>query len=159
MKTYLIILSMLTVVSCGKVTKNVHHIHEIEPEILVTEAPRLEQRWVNLRDQSILDLSQVRVNNLQPADDVLYCSGQVGNGGLVNGVPTQQVYFTGSSFEGTIQFGHLNYVNATDARCRAFSKERYEYKMVGEFLQIRNITWCAEHLCPQDGIEFYKQDN
>lgn len=159
MRTYLIMLSMLAAVSCGKRTHEHSKTVTLVPEILVpeqTESLRVSNVWVNLRDNSILDLRAVNLNNLQLADDILVCTGQVGNEGMTNGVPPRQVFFTGSNFEGSIQFGHLNYVNATDLRCRAFSKERYEYKIVGEFLQVKNVTWCLKNLCPQDGIEFYK---
>lgn len=150
MKSNLILASLLTLVSCGKPTGT----------RTTTPAPyeptRITNLWVNLRDGSELDLRAVTINQAQIAWDIIDCDGTLGNNGKVNGTDPKTVFFTGSNFEGSVQFGHLEYVNASDLRCRAFSKERYEYKMIGDTLRLKNIEYCAKHQCTEDGIEFFE---
>jgi hypothetical protein len=75
----------------------------------------------------------------------------MGNIGSVNGVASGSVRTTGTPYKGTIQFGNVAYVGATDSRCHDISKEAYSYETDGgQIVTIcivnANYPYCTQYL-------------
>jgi hypothetical protein len=75
----------------------------------------------------VINFTALKLNATQPSNDLINCDGSMGNNGSVNGVASGSVRTTGTPYKGTIQFGNVAYVGATDSRCHDISKEAYSY--------------------------------
>jgi hypothetical protein len=98
-----------------------------------------------------IDFSALKLNATQPSNDLLNCDGSMGNIGSVNGVASGSVRTTGTPYKGTIQFGNVAYVGATDSRCHDISKEAYSYETDGgQIVTIcivnANYPYCTQYL-------------
>jgi hypothetical protein len=99
------------------------------------------------------------LNGVQPSSNIINCDGSLGNSGSILGAAENEILVEGSAFEGTIQAGNLSYVGSSNyAACRAMSKEKYEYTVIGSSLILKNIGYCASHACQNDGVEVFQLD-
>jgi hypothetical protein len=133
----------------------------IDPPILEPEITKVQNLWKNDNQSSVLqylDLRELQVGSIQSADVIISCNGSLGNAGLVNDVPEDSIGSSGDDLAGFIQIGHTKYVGATEnyAACRAVSKEKYGFTIVGQTLLLQNLGWCSSHACPNDGIEVFQ---
>lgn len=150
MKKLLIIsLISLLAVSCGpgKTGGNASPAPEI-PEV---EDASISSQFINTNTSSklpSLDFRLLTVTGKQPSSNAINCDGTLGNSGKVNGVDEEEVRVVGNEQTGTIEFGHLAYVNATEAiACRAASKESYTYSITGTVLTLCNVN-CINNVYP-----------
>ena len=145
MKSSLLLLSLCLLASCGpgKTGGNA----PLEPEIVV-DVPVVEtsisSQFTNTNAASrfpTLDFRLLTVTGKQPSSNAINCDGTLGNSGKVNGIDPEEVRVTGDEQTGTIEYGHLAYVGATNyAGCRAASKEAYTYSISGDVLTLCNVN-------------------
>lgn len=153
MKNSLLLISLtLLAVSCGpgKTGGNASPAPEI-PEVIVPADASISSQFINTNTSSklpSLDFRLLTVTGKQPSSNAINCDGTLGNSGKVNGVDEEEVRVEGDEQNGTIQFGHLAYVNATEAiACRAASKESYTYSITGTVLTLCNVN-CINNVYP-----------
>lgn len=139
-------LLLLLLVSCGKEINDkstpVQH-----PEITHSS---INSQFVNTNPASKLPTLDFRLLAFgkQPSENAINCNGTLGNSGKVNGVSENEVRVTGDVQNGTIQFGHLSYVGATnEISCRAASKESYTYSITESVLTLCNVN-CVNGVYP-----------
>lgn len=144
MKSALLIFSLLTLASCGPGKTGGKNPPVINPPAPVEDSSILSQ-FSNAR--TTLDFRLLTIGTEQSAQDVLNCDGNLGNAGLVNGVAEDSVLATGNEQNGTIQYGHLKYVGASDSQCRSSSKESYTYSITGTELTLCNVN-CINNVYP-----------
>jgi len=151
MKITAIMITLLTLASCGKDESSQPVINPPLPSDVVNESVLNKFESVDgqgLHGINQLDYSQVTLG--VPTQDT-NCNGSYGNVGLVNGVDRGFSLMTGSTESGTLQFGHLAYKDATPAAlattCKAVSKEAYTYVMNGDVLTLCmvNYNFCADY--------------
>lgn len=121
-KILMIAATVLTLSACGSSD------HVMPPAQINTSFRAITQPAV-LGDN--IDFSALKLNATQPSNDLFNCDGSMGNSGSVNGVASGSVRTTGTPYKGTIQFGNVAYVGATDSRCHDISKEAYSYETDG----------------------------
>ena len=135
------ILSLLTIVACGKPTTE-----SSPPQTPVTKSILNKFQAVDnapLHGISELDFSTFTLGVAQELD--YDCNGNYGNSGLVNGVDRGMILVDGGKTSGIIQIGHTKYVGASDPVCRQLSKERYSYQMDGEILTLCMLNYRQEN--------------
>lgn len=142
MKNLLLLgLITLSLVSCGKKKANV--VQPIQPETNVSVLNTFRS------DSGLHGINEIDFSTSQIGVPVIetFCNGTYGNSGLVNGVDRGQSLLEGSETEGTLQFGNLAYVGASNPLCRAMSKERYTYKITGKVMKLCmvNYPFCADY--------------
>lgn len=133
----------------------------VVPVILEPEEPidtsTIKAQFINTKASDVfptLDFTKLELEQTQPSSNLLVCEGKLGNSGEVNGVGENQVRVTGTAREGTIQFGHLAYVDSGKKGCRAASKESYTYEVEEGTLRLCNVNClngvykgCADQPC------------
>lgn len=137
----------LLAVSCGPGKTGGNNTVTPAPEIPVEVLPAdtsISSQFINTNTSSklpSLDFRLLTLTGKQPSSNAINCDGTLGNSGKVNGVDEEEVRVEGNEQTGTIQFGHLAYVNATEAiACRAASKESYTYSITGTTLTLCNVN-------------------
>jgi len=161
MKSTFALLVLACLVSCGG-----HKSSGSKPPVIPPEEPVeltvIQNVWINDNQVSVfqyLDLRNLTMDGKQPSSNIIDCNGSLGNSGKVNGVDENELRAEGDTRNGTIQMGHLSYVGATNyAACRAASKEKYTFTIVGQTLILQNIGYCASHACANDGVEVFQLD-
>lgn len=145
MKSLLAIaLITLTLVSCGKDKDSQPAPSEPTPVQNASILSVFRADTEGLHGVNELDFRNFELGVQQA---VTFCDGSFGNSGQVNGVDKGFSLFEGTESEGTYQYGHLAYVGASNPLCRALSKERYTYKIVGKTLTLCmvNYPFCADY--------------
>lgn len=154
----LLLLACLTLISCGKEIKDSRP--KPVPQPPEPQATSVLNLWVNDNQASVLktlDLRSLNVGQLQNASTIgIICDGSLGNSGSIDDVPEEMIGSIGNEENGVIQVGHLSYVGASDLACRAMSKERYTYSIVGQTLILQNVGYCASKPCANDGVEVFQ---
>lgn len=135
----------LTIVSCGKDKDSTPTPVEPTPEVKnssILGVFKADEGGLH----GVVDLD-FRNFQLGVQSQVTFCDGSLGNSGQVNGVDEGFSLFEGTEIEGTYQYGHLAYVGASNPLCRALSKERYTYKIVGKKLTLCmvNYPFCEDY--------------
>jgi hypothetical protein len=129
---------LLVLVSCGNPHKSSKH------SAPAPELTSVKNSWLNNSSTGFfasLDFTQLTLGTEQPSNDVFLCDGALGNSGQVNGVNEASILSVGTEQSGTIQFGHMEYVGASNyAKCRALSKESYTYEITGNTMKFCNVN-------------------
>lgn len=135
MKTILILIAALTLTACNKYGSTGG------PEPIDT----VLSSWKD-SNGDVLDLRALTLNQELPATLVFNCDGTFGNSGKVNGINPGNVQVAGDLRAGLILFGHLEYVNASNPKCRDRSKEVYTYEMQYDHtlkICMKNYSYCS----------------
>lgn len=140
MKSALLIFSLLTLASCGPGKTGGSN----SPVPVPTDGSSILSQFTNTNASSALptlDFRLLTLDGKQPSSNALNCDGTLGNSGKVSGVDENEVRVIGDEKNGTIEFGHLAYVGATEfAACRAASKEAYTYSVSNKVLTLCNVN-------------------
>lgn len=128
-----VILISLFLISCAPKPSNTLSKISVAPTSTIIGV------WKNSLQE--IDFSQVVLNQEVAADKVLVCNGGYALTTVVGGVQPGGIKINGDGTQGTLQFGQLKYVGASDGRCIDYSREAMTYVVAGDVLTLCYLSY------------------